>query len=556
MTKTTATRANESTILEVDEVSVSFSGTIHAVKKVSFSIGRGEKLALVGESGSGKSMTSLSIMRLLPAGAALSGSIRFNDQELVDASELSMQKLRGSRISMIFQEPMTSLNPLQSVGYQIAEVITEHRKIGKTDLKTRVIELLKLVGIPEPERRSDSYPHELSGGQRQRVMIAMAIANEPDLIIADEPTTALDVTIQGQVLALLSDLCDRVGCSLLLVTHDLNVVRVVAEKVCVMKEGEIVESGPTRKVLVDPAHEYTKRLVASEPKGDPLQSLPDARELLRVTDLNVKFPIRAGVLRRVVDHVQAVRNVSLEVKEGEALGIVGESGSGKTTLGMTVLGLLPGEGSIVFDGKQLNGRSKAQLKALRRDIQVVFQDPFGSLSPRKSVLKIVDEGLRVHRIGKSQAERTRLVAAALADVGIEEAAIHRFPHEFSGGQRQRIAIARALVLNPRFIVLDEPTSALDLSVQSQIIDLLRSLQEKYRLSYLFISHDLKVVRALADRVMVMKDGQMIEAGKTSDVFDNPKHPYTEALIRASLEIIPRELRKESQELKHAMKTGG
>ena len=532
-------------ILEVDGLSVSFrpSGT-QAVRGVSFSIRRGQKLALVGESGSGKSITSLSIMKLLPKGAHPVGSIRFDGQDLIRSSDEQMQRLRGRRIAMIFQEPMTSLNPLQTVGQQIGEIISEHRRISRPDLDARVLELLKLVRIPDPERRMRSYPHEMSGGQRQRIMIAMAIANEPDLIIADEPTTALDVTIQAQVLALLTELCERVGCALLLVTHDLNVVRVVAETVCVMKDGEIVEMGPTDAVLTKPKHYYTERLIASEPKGQPLVSAVDARDILTVRDLVVNFPIRAGVFRRVVDHVRAVRRVSFVVKEGEALGIVGESGSGKTTLGMALLGLLASEGDIDFDGKSFGTLRGDALKALRRDIQVVFQDPFGSLSPRKSVLRIVDEGLRVHRIGASEPERTQIVARALSDVGLDPGTMHRFPHEFSGGQRQRIAIARALVLNPKFIVLDEPTSALDLSVQSQIIDVLRELQAKYRLSYLFISHDLKVVRALAERVIVMKDGEVVETGRTEDVFDAPSDPYTKALIRASLEIIPREVRRE------------
>ena len=527
-------------LLSVRDLSVEFrSGgrVIPAVRGVSFDIARGETLALVGESGSGKSVTALSVLQLLPYPMARhpSGSIRFQDRELMGAEEAVLRDVRGNRIAMIFQEPMTSLNPLHSIERQINETLFLHKGLGRAAARRRTLELLRLVGIPNAERRLGAFPHELSGGQRQRVMIAMALANEPDLLIADEPTTALDVTIQAQILELLKDLQARFGMALLLITHDLGVVRKMADSVCVMNQGEIVERASTADLFANPRHPYTRKLLAAEPRGNPLTPAQDAAEVMAADELKVHFPIRKGVLRRVVDHVRAVDGVSLSVREGHTVGVVGESGSGKTTLGLALLRLHASQGAIRFDGTDIQGWAPKRLRPLRRQMQVVFQDPFGSLSPRMSVGQIIGEGLRIHGIG-TQAERDRMVATVLEEVGLEPESRHRYPHEFSGGQRQRIAIARALVLKPRFMVLDEPTSALDMSVQAQIVDLLRDLQARHNLAYLFISHDLRVVRALSSQVIVMKDGKVVEQGDTRRIFEQPREDYTRALLAAALNL--------------------
>jgi len=528
-------------LLRIRDLSVSFDapgGEVRAVRGVSLDIDKGETVGLVGESGSGKSVTALSILQLLPYPLARhpGGSIRFRDQELLGASEAVLRRVRGNRIAMIFQEPMTSLNPLHTLEKQVSEVLLVHKALGRAEARARTLELLRLVGLAEAERRLGAYPHQLSGGQRQRVMIAMALANEPDLLIADEPATALDVTIQAQILALLKDLQARFGMALLLITHDLAVVRKTADRVCVMTQGEIVETGPTREIFERPGHAYTRRLLEAQPRGGPHGPAPGAAVIVAARDLRVWFPIKAGVLRRTVSHIKAVDGVSLAVWEGQTVGVVGESGSGKTTLGLALLRLERSEGSIEFEGREIQGLRARALRPLRRELQVVFQDPYGSLSPRLSVAQIIEEGLRVHRLGGTREERRLLIDRALEEVGLDPEARDRYPHEFSGGQRQRIAIARALVLKPRFVVLDEPTSALDMSVQAQIVDLLRELQARHRLAYLFISHDLKVVRALSDEVIVLRDGQVVEQGPTFQVFDHPQHPYTKALMAAAFEL--------------------
>jgi microcin C transport system ATP-binding protein len=528
-------------LLDVRDLSVSFDtpgGEVRAVRHVSFGIERGETVALVGESGSGKSVTALSIVQLLPYPLARhpSGSIRFRGEELVGAPEAAMRRVRGDRIAMIFQEPMTSLNPLHSIEKQVNEVLFVHKRLSRAAARARTIELLRLVGLPEAERRLDAYPHQLSGGQRQRVMIAMALANEPDLLIADEPTTALDVTIQAQILDLLRSLQGKFGMALLLITHDLGVVRRMAERVCVMSRGEIVEAGPVTEVFERPRHDYTRRLLAAEPKALVRTARPDAPVVMAAHDVRVWFPVKRGLLRRTVDHVKAVDGVSLAVREGQTVGVVGESGSGKTTLGLALLRLIRSEGEIRFCGRDIHGVSAAALRPLRREMQVVFQDPYGSLSPRMSVGQIVEEGLAVHALGGTRGERRALIDGALREVGLDPADRDRYPHEFSGGQRQRIAIARALVLKPRFVVLDEPTSALDMSVQAQIVDLLRELQERHHFAYLFISHDLKVVRALSDEVIVMRAGRVVERGATAAIFESAQDPYTRALLSASLDL--------------------
>ena len=527
-------------LLEVRDLAVRFhleGRVVDAVKGVSFAIERGETVALVGESGSGKSVTGLSILQLLPYPRAEhpKGSIRFKGEELVGRPEGFMRQIRGDRIAMIFQEPMTSLNPLHTVERQIAEALLLHRRLGREEVRARVLELLRLVGIPDPEQRRSAYPHQLSGGQRQRVMIAMALANEPDLLIADEPTTALDVTTQAQILRLLQELQRRMGMAILLITHDLTIVRHVAHRVLVMTGGELVESGPVARVFAAPRHPYTRKLLAAEPAGRPAPVAPSAPVVAELRRLQVHFPIQRGLLRRTVGWVKAVDGVDLVIRAGETLGIVGESGSGKTTLGLALLRLLPSRGVIRIGGTDVQGWSWRQLRPLRREMQIVFQDPFGSLSPRMSVGQIVEEGLAIHRIGTAE-ERARRVARALEEVGLDPDWAHRYPHEFSGGQRQRIAIARALVLEPRLLVLDEPTSALDMSVQAQIVDLLRGLQEKHGLAYLFISHDLRVIRATSHRVAVMKDGVVVEEGPVEQIFEDPRHPYTRALLAAALRV--------------------
>jgi len=526
-------------LLEVRDLSVVFGQAPKpAVDHASFSLDKGETLAIVGESGSGKTVTALSILQLLPYPLARhpSGSIRFAGEELLGASPTRLRQVRGNRIAMVFQEPMTSLNPLHRIERQIGETLALHKHMPEPKRRRRIIELLRLVGLPEAEKRLGAFPHELSGGQRQRVMIAMALANEPDMLIADEPTTALDVTIQAQILALLKDLQSRLGMALLLITHDLHIVRKVADRVAVMNEGRIVEQGPVEKVFARPQHPYTQHLLAAEPRGRPLPAPAGAPILAETKNLRVWFPVKTGILRRVTDHVKAVNGVSFQLREGHTLGVVGESGSGKTTLGLAFLRLVASEGGISFAGQTINGLDGRTLRPLRRQMQIVFQDPFGSLSPRMSVEEIVGEGLAVHGLGRDPAERDALVDNALQEVGLDPASRYRYPHEFSGGQRQRISIARALILKPRLIVLDEPTSALDMSVQAQIVDLLRDLQQRHRLAYIFISHDLRVVRALADQLLVMKDGYIVEQGTADQIFERPAEPYTRALLSAAFSI--------------------
>jgi microcin C transport system ATP-binding protein len=528
------------TVLSVQDLQVQFGQgpqAVQAVRGVSFELTRGETLALVGESGSGKSVTALSILRLLPYPLAHhpAGRIMLDGQDLLTAPERAVRAVRGDRVGMVFQEPMTSLNPLQSIAQQVGEVITLHRGLRGTALQNRVVELLELVGLPDPRQRLNALPHQLSGGQRQRVMIAMALANDPDILIADEPTTALDVTIQAQILHLIKDLQKRLGMAVLFITHDLTIVRKLADRVCVMKDGLIVEDKPVEALFRAPEHPYSQRLLASEPSGSPVAADPNAPPLVEVNDFRIWFPLKGGLLRRTIGHVKAVDGVSLTVRQGHTVGVVGESGSGKTTLAMGLLRLTKGVGGLRFDGQEIGTLSQSALRPLRREMQVVFQDPYGSLSPRMTVGDIIGEGLAVHRIG-TPAERKEAVAAVLDEVGLSPDHATRYPHEFSGGQRQRIAIARALVLKPRFMVLDEPTSALDLSVQSQIIDLLRTLQQRHKLAYLFISHDLRVVRALADHILVMKNGQVVEQGPARQIFDQPQQPYTRALLAAAFSL--------------------
>jgi microcin C transport system ATP-binding protein len=528
-------------LLRVRDLSVAFRAGGHetvAVDRVSFDVGKGETLALVGESGSGKSVTALSILKLLPYPAARhpSGVVTFKGRDLLPLAERDMRRVRGDDITIVFQEPMTSLNPLHTIEKQIGEILLLHRGLAGAAARARTLEVLGQVGIPDPRSRLASYPHQLSGGQRQRVMIAMALANEPDLLIADEPTTALDVTVQAQIIELLQDIQKRLGMSLLFITHDLGIVRKIAQKVCVMKEGKIVEQGEVERVFAMPTHPYTRALLAAEPKPDPAPPQPDAAIVLKATDLKVWFPIKRGLLRKVVGHIKAVDGVSIDVRKGETLGVVGESGSGKTTLGLALLRLISSEGPIVFMGKALQGLRFKQMRPVRRDMQIVFQDPYGSLSPRLSIADIIEEGLQVHHPDMPQRERDRRVIQALADVGLDPGTRSRFPHEFSGGQRQRIAVARAIVLEPTFVVLDEPTSALDMLIQSQMVDLLRELQKRRNLTYLFISHDLRVVAALASRLIVMRQGKVVEAGAAADLFKNPQSDYTRALFAAAFNL--------------------
>jgi microcin C transport system ATP-binding protein len=528
-------------LLSISDLSVVFgegSRAVLAVDHVSFDIDKGETLALVGESGSGKSVTALSVMKLLPYPAARhpSGSVVFNGRELLTMAERDIRKVRGNDITIIFQEPMTSLNPLHTIEKQISEILLLHQGVTGAAARSRIIELLSQVGIPDPASRLASYPHQLSGGQRQRVMIAMALANEPDLMIADEPTTALDVTVQAQILKLLKDTQARLGMSMLFITHDLGIVRKLADRVCVMQHGKIVEQGPVERVFTAPEHHYTRALLAAEPKPDPAQPHPEAPVVISTDNLKVWFPIKRGVLRKVVGHIKAVDGISLELRKGETLGVVGESGSGKTTLGLAILRLISSNGPVVFMGHTIQGLKFKQMRPYRRDMQIVFQDPYGSLSPRMSVSDIIEEGLCVHHPHLSADERTRRVIAALTDVGLDPDARFRYPHEYSGGQRQRIALARALALEPTFIVLDEPTSALDMLIQSQMVDLLRDLQKKRDLTYMFISHDLRVVAALASRLLVLRDGKMVEEGAAADLFKNPKSDYTRALFAAAFNL--------------------
>jgi microcin C transport system ATP-binding protein len=529
-------------LLSVSNLSVTFAGTppVAAVRSVSFTIDRGETLALVGESGSGKSVTALSILQLLPYPIASHGpgsSILFDGEQLVGAPERVLRHIRGGRIAMVFQEPMTSLNPLHTIEKQIGETLYLHKGLRGAAARARIVELLHLVGLSEAERRLDAYPHQLSGGQRQRVMIAMALANEPDMLIADEPTTALDVTIQAQILKLLKDLQHRFGMALLLITHDLTIVSRMADRVAVMTRGEIVENGPARTIFDRPQHPYTQHLLSAKPKGDPVVVAEPAPRLLATENLRVWFPVKRGLFRRTVDYIRAVDGVDLAVRAGETLGVVGESGSGKTTLGLGILRLIASQGAIIYGDRRLDGLSGGEMRPLRRELQIVFQDPFSSLSPRLTVRQIVEEGLTVHRLATSPADRDALIAEALTEVGLDPAAADRYPHEFSGGQRQRVAIARALVLKPRFLMLDEPTSALDMSVQAQIVDLLRDLQRRHRLAYLFISHDLRVVRALAHHLLVLKAGRVVETGPAERIFAAPEQPYTKALMAAAFEMV-------------------
>jgi len=530
-----------SPLLEVSDLRVTFSspqGSVEAVRGLSFDVNRGETVALVGESGSGKSVTALSVLQLLPYPTAQhpSGSIRFEGRELLGAPFADLQTVRGDRIAMIFQEPMTSLNPLHRIEKQIGETLVLHQQLSAAKSRKRTLELLDLVGIPDPEERLGSYPHELSGGQRQRVMIAMALANDPELLIADEPTTALDVTIQAQILALLKELQTKLGMGLLLITHDLGVVRRISDRVCVMTRGEIVEQGGVDQIFDAPEHPYTRHLLAAEPKGEPPTPKPGAETVMKSGDLRVWFPIKSGVFRRTVAHVKAVDGVSLAVREGETVGVVGESGSGKTTLGLALLRLQSSTGEIHFRGRELQNLPWKETRPLRREMQMVFQDPFGSLSPRMSVGSIIEEGLVIHGLGDAGA-RERQVIQVLEEVGLDPESRHRYPHEFSGGQRQRVAIARAIVLHPKLVILDEPTSALDRSVQAQIVDLLRALQERHNLSYLFISHDLRVVRALSHYVVVMRDGVVVEQGSAEQVFEQPQHSYTRELMAAAFDLV-------------------
>jgi len=528
-------------LLDVRDLSVAFrqqgSHSI-AVDRISFSIRRGQCVALVGESGSGKSVSALSILKLLPYPSAShpSGSIHFKGRELLTMPEHEMRGIRGNDVSIIFQEPMTSLNPLHTVEQQIGEALQLHNDISGRMVRQRTLELLTQVGIPNPETRLGSYPHQLSGGQRQRVMIAMALANEPDLLIADEPTTALDVTVQAQILTLLADIRERLGMSLLFITHDLGIVRRIADVVCVMKSGKIVEQGPVEQVFAAPKHPYTRALLAAEPKPDPAPPRPESPVIMSADDLKVWFPIKRGLLRSTVGHIKAVDGVSLSVRKGETLGVVGESGSGKTTLGLALLRLISSDGPIVFLGQKIQGLRFKEMRPYRRDMQIVFQDPFGALSPRMSVGDIVAEGLTVHQKSLSEADRDARVVRALSDVGLDPATRFRYPHEFSGGQRQRISIARAVVLEPNFVVLDEPTSALDMLFQAQMVDLLRELQRKRDLTYMFISHDLRVVAALASHLIVMRDGKVVEEGPALDLFKNPKSDYTRALFAAAFKL--------------------
>ena len=529
------------TILSVRDLSVAFhqgGNTSLAVDRVSFEIHRGEVVALVGESGSGKSVTANSILKLLPYPAAShpSGEILFKGKDLLKASDAELRDVRGDDITMIFQEPMTSLNPLHSIERQIGEILKLHQGIEGAAARTRILELLNQVGIREPEKRLAAYPHELSGGQRQRVMIAMALANRPELLIADEPTTALDVTVQAQILELLKNLKEEHGMSMLFITHDLGIVRKFADRVCVMTKGKIVETGPVEEIFSNPQHAYTRHLLASEPRGEPRPADDSQPLVVEAEDVKVWFPIKAGFMRRVVDHVKAVDGIDLKLRAGHTLGVVGESGSGKTTLGLALTRLISSKGRIAFVGQDIAGRTFAEMRPLRRRMQIVFQDPFGSLSPRMSVADIVAEGLKVHEPSLSEAERDRRVAAALEETGLDPSTRWRYPHEFSGGQRQRIAIARAMVLKPEFVMLDEPTSALDMSVQAQVVELLRDLQARHNLAYLFISHDLKVVRALANDIIVMRGGRVVEKGRAKDIIERPGEAYTKALMAAAFNL--------------------
>ncbi|ESY47800.1 ABC transporter ATP-binding protein [Mesorhizobium sp. RSR380A] len=528
-------------LLSVRDLSVAFTqggNESTAVDHISFDLAKGETVALVGESGSGKSVSALSVLKLLPYPTAShpSGKILFQGADLLAMNEKQLRSVRGNKITMIFQEPMTSLNPLHTIEQQIVEILALHQGMGDRQAKARTLALLNEVGIREPEKRLDAYPHQLSGGQRQRVMIAMALANEPELLIADEPTTALDVTVQAQILELLAELKSRKGMSMLFITHDLGIVKKIADRVCVMTKGKIVETGPTRDIFANPQHAYTKHLLAAEPKGKPPAANDAAKPVMTGKNIKVWFPIKKGFFRTTVDNVKAVDGIDVTVRAGQTLGVVGESGSGKTTLGLALARMISSTGTIQFNGSDINQLSFNAMRPLRRELQIVFQDPFGSLSPRMSVSEIIEEGLKIHEPKLSPDQRDDKVVAVLKEVGLDPATRNRYPHEFSGGQRQRVAIARAMVLNPRFVMLDEPTSALDMSVQAQVVDLLRNLQARHDLAYLFISHDLKVIRALANDVIVMRNGKIVEAGPSEQIFERPQTDYTKALISAAFKI--------------------
>jgi microcin C transport system ATP-binding protein len=530
---------SDAPLLDVRDLSITFSQGGHAtlaVDDISFTLKRGTTLALVGESGSGKSVTALSIVRLLGRAAHVQGQVLFKGEDLLACPETRLREIRGAHITMVFQEPMTSLNPLHTIARQIGEILELHGARGVEKIRARIIELLQEVGIPNPSERLGAYPHQLSGGQRQRVMIAMALANRPDLFIADEPTTALDVTVQAQILELLKELQARHNMTMLFITHDLGIVRKIAGDVAVMQKGKIVEAGKVAEIFENPRHPYTQALIAAEPKGAPPAIDAAGKTILEARDIRVWFPVKRGFFRRTQGFIKAVDGVSISVREGETAGVVGESGSGKTTLGLALLRLIRCEGAIVFLGREIQGLNFKAMRPLRRDMQIVFQDPYGSLSPRLSVADIVAEGLGVQYKSMSPARKREIVAQALTDTGLDPAAMDRYPHEFSGGQRQRIAIARAIVLEPKFIVLDEPTSALDMSVQAQIVDLLRDLQKRRGLAYLFISHDLKVVRALASEIIVMRDGKVVESGPAAELLANPRSAYTRALFAAAFEV--------------------
>jgi microcin C transport system ATP-binding protein len=527
-------------LVDVHDLSVEFrtgDASVEAVKRVSFNVAKGEIVALVGESGSGKTVSALSILKLLPPAAHHpSGEILFGGHDLLKAPESVMRGIRGEKISIIFQEPMTSLNPLHPIRKQVGEIMKLHHGLDEATVELRVLELLRKVGLSEPEKRLNAYPYQLSGGQRQRVMIAMALANKPDLLIADEPTTALDVTIQAQILDLLKTLQRETGMAMLLITHDLGVVRHMADRVYVMNAGRVVEEGKTSEVFQRPQHSYTRHLLSAEPKGRPPETNPNAPVVLETDNLKVWFPIKRGLLRRTVDHIKAVDGLSLKLRAGETLGVVGESGSGKTTLGLALLRLISSKGPIAYVGRRIDGLNSSAMRPLRKEMQVVFQDPYGSLSPRLSVGQIIEEGLTIQAPSLETEERRERVGAALKEVGLDPGGQDRYPHEFSGGQRQRIAIARAMVLEPKFVLLDEPTSALDMSVQAQIVDLLRDLQKRHDLAYLFISHDLKVVRALSNYVVVLQHGRVVEEGPAAQIFNQPQQPYTRALLAASFDL--------------------
>jgi oligopeptide transport system ATP-binding protein len=524
-------------ILDIKDLNVRFNapdGEVHAVKGLNIEVRKGETLAIVGESGSGKSQTMMAMMGLLAANGRVTGSARYRGKELIGLPVKALNEVRGAKITMIFQEPMTSLDPLYTIGDQIAEPIRYHRGLSKAKARERALDLLKLVHIHDPERRLTAYPHELSGGQRQRVMIAMALANDPELLIADEPTTALDVTIQAQILALLKELKERIGLAIIFISHDLGIVRRFADRVAVMRRGEVVETGAASQIFAAPTHDYTKMLLAAEPTGHKTPPAPNALQLISAKDVSITFHIGGGLLSGKAFDLKAVDDVSLSLREGQTIGIVGESGSGKSTLGRLLMRLLDGEGRIMFRGRDISRADLSEMRPLRREMQFVFQDPYGSLSPRMTAGEVITEGLLVHEPQLGRMDRDRRAVEALVEVGLDPASRNRYPHEFSGGQRQRLAIARAIILKPKVVVLDEPTSALDRSVQKQIVDLLRDLQAKHKLAYLFISHDLAVVRALSDYIMVMKGGRVVEQGSVDEIFDHPREAYTRELMAAAL----------------------